>query len=428
MSTRSMVVRGAIIALVVAVLAAATYVLLPGTKQHTVVAYFTSTTSIYEGDDVRVLGVKVGTIDSIEPEGDRAKVTMSVDADQPVPADAKALIVAQSLVSSRFVQLAPVYDGGPVMADNAVLNEDRTAVPVEWDEIKDQLGTLATALGPNESSTTGALGETVNSAAAALDGNGQSLRQTLNQLSLAMKTLSDGRDDLFSIVRNLQVFVSALAASDRQIVEFGGRLASVSDVLAKNTTALGGALADLNIAVGDVERFVRSNRTGLSEAVSSLADVTQVLADKRPEVERILHSGPNSLANFFNIYQPGHNSLVGNLAISNFQNPVNFICGGIAGLATAAADQSAKLCVQYLAPYLNTLNFNYPALGLNPVNGYRAEPTDLQLSEPGLDVATGTLPAADKPGAPGYTGVKWPTVAEPKVPGLTGLLMPEGGR
>lgn len=428
MTKRSSLLRVGVVVVVIAVLAAATYLLLPGPKKNTVVAYFTSTTSIYPGDDVRVLGVKVGSIDAIVPEGDRSKVTMSFAADQPVPADAKALIVAQSLVSSRFIQLAPVYTTGPMMADDAVINEDRTAVPVEWDQIKEQLGQLATALGPNGANKDGAVGDLVNSAADALDGNGQTLHDTLTQLSQAIKTLSDGRVDLFATIRNLQVFVSALAASDEQIVAFGGRLASVSDVLARNSTNLGTALANLDVAVGEVERFVRENRDGLRASVQSLADVTGVLADKRPQLEQVLHSAPTALANFFNIYQPANNALTASLAISNFQNPINFICGAIAGLGNESARQSAKLCAQYLGPFLNTLKFNYPAIGFNPVTGAKALPGQTQLSEPGLDPETGTKASATKPGAPGYTGYQLPSVTPPSQAGLSGLLVPEGGQ
>lgn len=426
MNKASLLVRLGIVVVVVGVLAVASYVLLPGPKQHTIVAYFSSTTSIYPGDDVRVLGVRVGKIDSIVPEGDRSKVTVSVAADQPVPADVKALIVSQSLVSSRFIQLAPVYTGGPQLADHAVIGQDRTAVPVEWDQIKDQLGKLATALGPEGANKQGALGSLVSSAAGALAGNGQTLHDTLTQLSQAITTLSDGRVDLFATIRNLQVFVSALAASDDQIVAFGGRLASVSDVLAKNSTSLGNALSSLDVAVGEVERFVRENRDGLRNSVESLADVTQVLANKRPEIEQVLHSAPTALANFFNIYQPANNALTATLAVSNFQNPINFICGGIAGLGDAGAEQGAKLCAQYLGPLLNTLKFNYPAIGINTTTGVKALPGQTQLSEPGLDPTTGVKASATKPGAPGYTGVDMPTVTPPSRPGLSGLLVPQG--
>src|SRR6476660_2696224 len=102
---------------------------------NTITAYFPTATAIYPGDEVRVSGVKVGKIDSIEPDGTRTKLTLKVDHGVPVPADAKAVIVAQNLVAARYVQLTPAYrkGGGPTMRDGAVIPMDRTAVPVEGD-------------------------------------------------------------------------------------------------------------------------------------------------------------------------------------------------------------------------------------------------------------------------------------------------------
>ena len=90
---------------------------------NTITAYFPTATSIYPGDEVRVSGVKVGTIDSITPEGTQTKMILKVDHDVPIPADAKAVIVAQNLVAARYVQLTPAYrkGGGPTMRDGAVI-------------------------------------------------------------------------------------------------------------------------------------------------------------------------------------------------------------------------------------------------------------------------------------------------------------------
>ena len=80
-------------------------------------------TSVYPGDDVRVAGVKVGTIVTSSPRAPRSKVTLNVDHGVPIPADAKAVIVAQNLVDARYVQLTPAYESsGPTMADGAVIS------------------------------------------------------------------------------------------------------------------------------------------------------------------------------------------------------------------------------------------------------------------------------------------------------------------
>ena len=211
---------------------------------NTITAYFPTATSIYPGDEVRVSGVKVGKIDSITPEGTQTKMILKVDHDVPVPADAKAVIVAQNLVAARYVQLTPAYrkGGGPTMADGAVIPSDRTAVPVEWDEVKTQLMRLATELGPKTGVSDTSVSRFIDSAANALDGNGDKLRQTLAQLSGAARIFAEGSGNIVDIIKNLQIFVTALRDSKQQIVMFQNRLASLTSVVNDNRSDLDAAL------------------------------------------------------------------------------------------------------------------------------------------------------------------------------------------
>ena len=135
-----------------------------------ITAIFPTATAIYPGDEVRVAGVKVGKIDAIDPTGTQTKMTLSVDPDVPMPADAKAVIVAPNLISARYVQLTPAYRNGdgPTMADGAVIGIDRTAIPVEWDEVKTQLTRLATDLGPENGVDGTSVSRFIDSAANAL--------------------------------------------------------------------------------------------------------------------------------------------------------------------------------------------------------------------------------------------------------------------
>ncbi|WP_430330872.1 MCE family protein [Rhodococcus sp. ACT016] len=419
---RWMLVGGAVV-IALAVIAAGVVFLFPGLGKTTITAQFPSTTGLYAGDDVRVLGVKVGTIQSIDPNGAGATVVMNVDRSVDIPADAKAVIMAPSLVAARFVQLTPVYTGGDTMSDGAEIPSERTAVPVEWDEIKTELTKLSDALGPQGGADQGSLGNFIDTVGDNLDGNGDALRKTLRELSDTMKTLSDGRTDLFGTVRNLQVFVSALSASNQQIVQFGGRLHSVSSLLADTSDELGTALQDLDVAVGDVNRFVTENSSALTEQVGRLADATSVLVDKRPQLEQVLHVAPTALANFNNIYSPKQGSLNGVLAASNARNPINMVCGLIEGLDTNDSDRSADLCAQFLGPVLNSITTNYPGILTRPATTQSATPDQIVYSPPSL---AGEVPARTAPQTVSAPLLMMPNVSVPK--DLGALLNPGGGR
>ncbi|MEC3913625.1 MCE family protein [Nocardia sp. CDC160] len=381
-------------------------------KKH-ITAYFPSTNGLYAGDEVRVLGVKVGRIDSIDPGKDRVTVKLTVDRGIDLPADAKAVIISPSLVSARFIQLAPAYTGGAKMSDGASIPVERTAVPVEWDDIKAELTKLSKALGPIGEDKQGSFGRAIDTAAANLgNGNAQAFRDTLRELSSTLTTLSGGRTDLFGTIRNLQQFVDVLSKSNDQIVQFGGRLASVSSVLSNVSTDLGSGLDNLDTAIGDVKRFLDERSGDLTEGVQRLADATQVLADKKPELERIMHSGPTALGNFYQLYKPAQGTLTGSLAFPNFANPIAFLCGAAEAVGANQSDKSADLCKQYLGPILNSIMMNYPPLLLNPLTEQNAFPQQLTYSTPDL---ANQAPAAGP-------------VSAPSPQSLTDLLVPGGGR
>jgi virulence factor Mce-like protein len=206
MATRKRWVAATAILLAIGLVAGAVYLV----RQvffgpNTITAYFPTATAIYPGDEVRVSGVRVGTVADITPDGTQTRMTLKVDHGVPLPANAKAVIVAQNLIAARYVQLTPAYrkGDGPTMKDGAVIPKDRTAVPVEWDEVKDQLMRLSTELGPQAGTSGTSVSRFIDSAANAMDGNGAKLRQTLNQLSGAARIFAEGSGNIVDIIKNL---------------------------------------------------------------------------------------------------------------------------------------------------------------------------------------------------------------------------------
>ena len=377
-------------------------------KPTTITAYFSSATAIYPGDEVRVSGVKVGTIKGIEPQGTQAKMTLAVNHDVPIPADAKAVIVAQNLVGSRYVQLAPAYEtSGPTMGDGAVINIDRTAVPVEWDEIKAQLTRLATDLGPTSDVSTTSVGRFINSTADAMAGNGDKLRETIKQLSGLSRVLADGSGNIVDTIKNLQTFVTVLRDSNAQIVQFQDRLATVSSVLDGSRSDLDGALTNLSSAVVDVKRFVAGSRNQTAEQIGRLGDLVRNIADHQMELKNLLHVAPNAIGNSYNIYDPDIQSALGGFALANFSNPLQVVCSAIGAIENATGPETSKICSQYLGPALRLINFNNLPFPFNAYLGKSPSPWNLIYSEPKL--------------APGGEGSPAPPETPPVVSAYTGL-------
>ena len=263
-----------------------------------IVGYFTSAVGLYPGDQVRIIGVPVGTIDSIEPRPADVKITMSISDDVKIPKDAKAVIMSPNLVSARFIQLTPAYTGGATLPDGGSIDLARTAVPVEWDEVKEALTELAVQLGPTAGSMQGPLGAAINQAADTFDGKGDSFHNALRELSQVAGRLGDSRSDIFGTVKNLQVLVNALSASNEQIVQFAGNVASVSQVLADSSRHLDNTLGTLNHALSDIRGFLHENNSTLIDTVNQLNDFAKTLSDQSDNIEQVLHVAGPGIANF----------------------------------------------------------------------------------------------------------------------------------
>jgi phospholipid/cholesterol/gamma-HCH transport system substrate-binding protein len=289
---------------VVAVLAAAALAVVTMDSAKQVTASFTSTVGIYPASDVRMLGVVVGTVESVEPRGDRVEVRMTVDRDVRIPAAARAMVVTPSVVADRYVQLAPVYSGGPQLADGAHIPLSRTATPVEVDELFDSLNDLTVALGPKGANSEGAVSEVLEQGAATMAGNGKPLGESIRQLGELARTLSGSKDDLFGTVENLSKFTAMLAANDGQVEQFTRQLASISEILAEDRDDLAAALAELTDAVGAVQGFVRDNRSKVKSNVDKLAGIAGVLVEQKASLAEALDTAPNALTNLVEAYNP----------------------------------------------------------------------------------------------------------------------------
>lgn len=275
---------------------------LTGSNGRTITGYFTNAAAVFEQNEVRVLGVPVGTITSVQPQGRVVRIEMEIDDSVSVPADAQAVVVAPSLVTGRYIQLSPPYTSGPRMEDGAEIPVERTAVPLGVDDLTRTANELSVMLGPKGVNRKGTLSDLLDVGAQNLDGNGRALNHTIGNLAQLSDTLAGSREDLFGTVTELQSFTSTLAANDEQVRELNTRLADVSDFLAGEREDLGAALTELSLALGDVAAFVQDNRAVLNSNVDRLSEVTQVLVDQRDALVAISDVAPTSLGNLANAY------------------------------------------------------------------------------------------------------------------------------
>ncbi len=330
--------------IVVVLVAAAALTLFGGEDRKTLTALFPRAISVYEGSDVRVLGVPVGTVDSVTPSGTDVVVTMSYESDVKIPVDAEAVIISPSVVGDRYIQLTPAYDGGEVLADDATLEADRTAVPLELDQIYENLDKLNVALGPRGANRNGALSDLLEVTAENFGGQGEQLNQTIHDFGQFSETLSDNREELFSSARALQGFISTLAENDATVRRFNQSLSDLSGVLEGEREELAAALENLSVALTQVSSFVRENREVLGQNIKGLNRVSKVLVKQRAAIDEILDAAPTALNNLALTYNPQAGTLDTRANLQELPNEITadpsvFLCGLV-----NQADASGTAC------------------------------------------------------------------------------------
>ena len=308
-----------------------------GPEQKLLEASFPRTVSIYEGSEVRVIGVPIGKVTAVEPSGTTVKVTMEYDPEVKVPEDVKAVVVAPSVVGDRFIQLTPIYEKGPVLEDGAKLSTDSTAIPLELDQIYQSLDDIAVALGPDGANKEGALTRLLQSTARNFGGQGEQFNETIRNLSRFTTTLDNNKDALFDTAREVERFVGALEENDQTVRDFNDSLAAASAVLEGERDDLAAALRNLGVATEQVSSFVRENEESLSENVKGLVRLTDIFVKQRDALDETLSAAPTALSNLFHTYNPETGTLDTRANLNQNERqlqetPVEYICSLVAPL------------------------------------------------------------------------------------------------
>ncbi|NHC21602.1 MCE family protein [Nocardioides sp. IC4_145] len=316
-----------------------------------VTAHFARAVSVFVGTEVRILGVPVGEVTAVVPEGESVRVEMEYDDAYDVPADARAVIVTPTLVADRFIQLTPDHTSGPVMADGADIPLAETASPVELDRIYESLSTLANALGPNGANKDGSLDTLLASGAEALGGQGRTANQLIRDLSAAATTFGDNSGDLFGTVRQLDAFTRTLARNDGLVDEFMGDLGRATQQLSGERQELGAALEALAGAVGTVEAFVKDNRSALVGEVEDLTDVLDVLVAEKESLTQAIEKGPLGLGNLALGFDTKTGSQNARIQVGpNVEDLDGFLCAVVTNAGVPAARTVCRLLESLLEP------------------------------------------------------------------------------
>ncbi|WP_253782696.1 MCE family protein [Nocardia amikacinitolerans] len=274
-------------------------------EQLRISADFENVAGLYAGNEVAVLGVPVGRVDTVTARGSYVEVTMSIDKDVEVPADAIAALVSPQLITNRHVELAPAYTGGPTLADGAHIPLARTRTPVELDRILENFDQLGAALkGDNEN---GPMASRV--LFPLLDGNGDRLRETLDALSAAFEVTLANKDQIANTIVKLNEITQMIASNDQTVRDFSGRLTELVRLMGEQSPGLHAVLTQLNDFVNNTSTVVGQNRDQLAGALTRFVAITEQMRANSRQLTEIVDVTPLFFENITNAMSREHHAV-----------------------------------------------------------------------------------------------------------------------
>lgn len=268
---------------------------LPRSSPMEVTAWFDDVAGLFVDNDVAVRGVPVGRVSKIAPRGDLVEVTLELDPDTSVPADAAAVIANRSVATDRYVELTPADPEGPRLGDGDVIDVERTRNPVEFDELLATLEEVTTGLSGKRPA--GAIRRLMATSAETLRGTGTTFNDTVGSLAGAMEGLSGNREVLTGTVSEMDRLTAALAGNDETVREFMTSVSDAADMLADERDNMGESLRALSSALEALSVFVRENRTALRSSLTGLTKVTDSLLKHQKELAEVVEVLPLTMRN-----------------------------------------------------------------------------------------------------------------------------------
>jgi phospholipid/cholesterol/gamma-HCH transport system substrate-binding protein len=329
------------------------FVIFPGNGSRTVTAHFDRAIAVYPGTDLRVMGVRIGEVTDVVPDGNSVRVEMSYDAQYDLPADAKAAVVTPTLVADRYVQVFPAYAKGARLPDGGDIPLERTQTPIELDRMFRALDDLSVTLGPKAGSTRGALDDLLTAGAKALDGNGALGSETIRSLSSAAEVFAQNRGPLFDNVRSLAELTDTLAANDATVRKFVRDLTSVSGQLEGEREELRDVFEALAEVLGTVEDFIEENREVLGDDIRLLTSLLERVDRQKDALGIVVQEGSVALSNLALAFEPKTGTYGSRVQVApTFSRLDQFFCQIITNSGPPGSAAVCPILTTLLAPLI----------------------------------------------------------------------------
>lgn len=317
----------------------------------TVHADFEYVNGIYTGSKVAVLGVGVGTVTEIEPQGTSVRVTMTVPESVKLPADVSAYVMSPAIISERYIELGPAYTDGPELPDRSTIPVERTHSPIDIDGMLGSLSTLVDFMGPDG----GDVGSVLASSAQTWGGQGEAFNNAIRDLSAATGVIGGTSEDFSVLVENLSTLIEAMDARQVSLDGMVDDMSALSAVWQDADLDVTVPLAELQTVFAELDSFVTQHQESFGAISANLEGLGNALTENRSGLAEFMDLMPLMMQNLENTVGPDGRSRI-RLNVST--NLTQFAVAG-----PLCAEHPLPLCTG--AGFTNPITF--PISGSDPL-------------------------------------------------------------
>jgi len=261
----------------------------PGPERMEITAEFARAgLNVRPGDEVRVRGVPVGTISSIDVDRDSftARYTLSVASDAAIASDSGAALVPKTLFGDKYVELEGAAPGGGRITDGSHIPLERTSAPSEVQEVLDRLEPVLAEVDPVT------FANVIASTAEGLDGGGADLATIVDALPDALATITANQEDLGRIFRAVPGIAGTLQQRADALVAVAESFGTLALTIEESQDDLARFVVDTAELSTRAAELLDSEGGRLDRILSDSLSVLDLVGEKPGAVRALLAGAP----------------------------------------------------------------------------------------------------------------------------------------
>jgi phospholipid/cholesterol/gamma-HCH transport system substrate-binding protein len=253
-------------------------------------ALFSDATSLNKGDDVRIAGVKVGTVTGIELHQNRvAEATFTVSDSAPMKTGTLAELRFRNLVGQRYIDLEPSDSSSPTLPAGYTFSLEETKPALDLTLLFNGFQPLFQFLDPKDVNTLS--GEII----AVFQGEGPTVSDLLSSTASLTSTLADRDQVIGDLIDNLDDVLGVVDAHSTQLDTTLVTLQQLVSGLAADRETIGDTVVGLGKLTTSVSDLLSDSRAPLKQDIKSLGQLSANLADNGDTVDSFLKTLPTKL-------------------------------------------------------------------------------------------------------------------------------------